>query len=149
MSHIRKFHEQVKKQSELFHPEDPSTFAIATLLYPSKYCWFKDDGPLPSKNYQNKLGMMKSLNNKLMRFNNNVLQEQVLFYKRMMGDDWGVDGLVSKPPRYALPHIRNQEDDNNDGTKEDRCHDSALGLMEEMRNQGKLSSFGEKNIAEE
>ena len=99
MNHIREFYEQVKKQSELFHPEDPSTFAFATLLYPSKYCWFKDDGLYPSKNYQNKLGMMKSLNNKIIQFNNNVLQEQVPFYKKMMGDDCGVGVLVSKAPR--------------------------------------------------
>ena len=41
--HIREFREQVNKKSELFHPENPSTFVVATLLYQSKYCWFKDD----------------------------------------------------------------------------------------------------------
>ena len=87
MSRIRDFHQEVEKQSQAFHPEDPSTFAVSTLLYPSKFCWFSGDGEIPAKHYENKLIMMRELNYKITDFNNETHAKQLELYTRMLGDD--------------------------------------------------------------
>ena len=54
MDRIRAFGDTVIKQGMVFHPEQPNTFHIATLLYLSQFCWFPGDGPYPYHNYHNK-----------------------------------------------------------------------------------------------
>ena len=108
LEHIKKFKQLVMKQSDKHHPEDPSTFAVSTLLYPGKFCWFPDDGPPPTENYINKLDMMRTLNNKIIAFNNETMKEQMALYRKMMGDDWEVAGMISKAPRFHKYGVRKQ-----------------------------------------
>ena len=81
MKRIEEFYISIVAQTEKYHKEQPSTFAVATLLYPPKFCWFPDNGPLPYEGYNNKLTMMRELNDRIMAFNNRVFKEQEELYK--------------------------------------------------------------------
>ena len=50
------------------HPDTDNTVAIATLMYPPKLCWFRDNGPEPY-NYRNEKEKIDELNHKIERLN--------------------------------------------------------------------------------
>ena len=66
----------METHSTAFHPEDPFTFAVATLLLPSKFAWLDGDGPLPSPDYINKFDMLFKLNRQIKIFNTEVFKTQ-------------------------------------------------------------------------
>ena len=53
MEHVQNFNSAVKMQSNLFHPEAPSTFRVATLLPAPQFVWFSGNGPFPNAAYIN------------------------------------------------------------------------------------------------
>ena len=61
-------------------------------MYPSKFCWFPGDGKLPSNHYDNKLDIMKELNNAIIEFHNETHAKQSDLYKKMLGNETGWDG---------------------------------------------------------
>ena len=101
-----KISRQLSTQSTAFHPEDPSTFCVATLLLPSKFAWMDGDGELPSPDYTNKLDMLFKLNRQIKLFNNEVFKTQEELYERMLGDNWSVIGLKSHAPAFHTFGIR-------------------------------------------
>ena len=110
MDRIKEFQKEIEDQSQIYHPDDPSTFAVSTLLYPSKYCWFPGDGEVPSKHYDNKLTMMKELSYAITKFNNEIHAKQSDVYTKMLGDatawngadwpEWNVPGYKSLAPAF-------------------------------------------------
>ena len=65
---INKFSETVLKLSRSSDTAAKNTFAVASLMYPPKICWFRDDGPTPN-NYDNQKEKVDWLNEKIDRLN--------------------------------------------------------------------------------
>ena len=55
MKKIRDFNLTVKRQADLHHPDNPSTFRVATFIMAPQFCWFPDNGPLPNPDYENRI----------------------------------------------------------------------------------------------
>ena len=70
MSRFYNFMIAVAENSRKHHNHGHSSFAVATLIYPPKLTWFDEDGQMPYPESTNKIEMMKSLNNKIINFNN-------------------------------------------------------------------------------
>ena len=62
------FIDLVKWQGERYHPDEPNTCTIGTLVYPPQLCWFEDDGQVPPS-FQNHLRNIKWLNLQIERMN--------------------------------------------------------------------------------
>ena len=103
MERIRAFGDTVITQAEEYHPEQPSTFHVATLPYPSQFCWFPADGPLPYQNYDNKLAMMEELNWKIAAYNQEMFDRQIKLYERLGG---GKTYKVCLAPKFHTYGIR-------------------------------------------
>ena len=64
---ILQFSTVVDRQN-LYHPHTKNEFVVATVLNPSKFVWFEDNGP-PPPNHQNLLNEIKELNSWIVYFN--------------------------------------------------------------------------------
>ena len=81
-----------------FHPENPSTFHVATLLYPSQFCWFPADGEEPYPGYINRFSMMEELNREIGKLNNEWYYKNRDLYKNL------TDDCVAPEPKYVKFH---------------------------------------------
>ena len=103
MARLHSFYEVVKDQAEKCHPDQPSTFTVATFLYPPQLAWFPDNGPYPYPTYNNKLGMMRRLNDRIINFNQKIFVEQDKLYKSLNN---GVSGEVGKCVKFHTYGLR-------------------------------------------
>ena len=102
MARIRDFTEVVKEQSRLFHPENPSTIVFATFIYAPQQCWFPANGPPPYDGYQNRLGMVRSLNDRIIDHNDETFELQREMYERLAGGQVADKSLAPKFHTYGL-----------------------------------------------
>ena len=106
MLRFENFAATVMGQSDKYHPENPSTVSIATLIYPPLFTWFPGQGPAEGSTKENKLDKMKSINGKIMELNQRLFERELETYKKMNG---GVAGSQNKAPRfhkYGLRKVR-------------------------------------------
>ena len=68
MDGYREFANSVIKIGKELHPDTANTVAIATLMYPPKLCWFRDNGPEPY-NYRNEKEKIDDLNHRIESLN--------------------------------------------------------------------------------
>ena len=69
MDGYKEFANVVLEIGQKHHPDVANTVAIATLMYPPKLCWFRDNGPEPY-NYRNEISKIDDLNHRIERLNN-------------------------------------------------------------------------------
>ena len=102
MARIRDFTEVVREQSSLFHPSDPSTIVFATFIYAPQQCWFRANGPHPYNGYDNKLDMVRALNDRIIDHNDETFAQQRDLYERLVGGPVADKSLALKFYTYGL-----------------------------------------------
>ena len=100
MKHLENFYTDVSNQSKMYHPDNPSTFTMATLIYAGKLCWMKNDGNLPYDGYINKYEMMSSLNSRIVEFNKNIFSHQIDIYRQRTAIN--SQNIKCKSPKFHL-----------------------------------------------
>lgn len=65
---FKHFIDLVQWQGEHFHPDNPNTCTIGTLIYPPQMCWFSDDEQVPST-FHNQFRNIRWLNLQIERMN--------------------------------------------------------------------------------
>ena len=103
MHRFENFAATVMGQSDKYHPENPSTVSIATLIYPPLFTWFPGREPAAGSSKENKLEKMKSINGKIMELNQKLFEREVKTYKRLND---GVAGTQNKAPRFHKYGLR-------------------------------------------
>ena len=93
MGRIEDFANTVMIQAQEHHPEDPSTFCFATLFFPPQFTKLPNNKRESAADFQNKLTMIESLNERIRALNTNVFYKLIDVYKAQNG---GVAGTRPK-----------------------------------------------------
>lgn len=102
IGHFKGFEETVMKQSREFHPDNPSTFNTATMFYPPQITWFPDNGDLPYPEFENKLEMMKTINDRIVELNNEHFLRNIGVFKAQNNGVVGTRAKILGFHKYGL-----------------------------------------------